>query len=205
MITPVPRAASALALATALACAACSGPSGARQPVSAPSNDGEATTKAADASARAGAEAAAEAPAPEDRPHEEPPPASAETRRKGTRTIGWVALAIGAEATAVAIGTSVLMLHAKGSRNDGCDAQKRCNDSGYDSNDQLKSLGPWNAGAWIVGAAGLGIGTWIILATSPSKASSEKSEKPSDKNEARAAVSVSPSASGLGLQLRSTF
>jgi len=202
MSRPLPRSASALALATVLACTACGGPSAsgaaARAPESAPANGGEPAQATAQASVEASPPAAGPDASQQDasqqdasqRRHEEeePPPASAETRRKGTRTFGWVFLAIGVEATAVAIGTSALMIHAKGSRDDGCDATKKCDASGYDGNEQLRSLAGWNAAAWIVGAAGIGVGAWILVATSPKK-------------ETQTAVSVSPN----GLHLRSTF
>jgi hypothetical protein len=94
-----------------------------------------------------------------------------------------VTLAIGAEAAAVAIGTSALMLHNKSVRDANCDAQRSCSQAGIDANNQLSALSVWNAGAWSVAALGLGAGTFLVLTNPPAK-------------EPRTSLSVSP----LGLR-----
>jgi hypothetical protein len=103
-----------------------------------------------------------------------------------------VVLTVGAEALAVAIATSVMMLRDKGIRDDNCDDQKHCRQPGLDANNQISSLSPWNAAAWVVGAAGLGVGTVLVIMGGPN-------------SDRKTALGVSPNGSGMGLQLRSTF
>lgn len=79
------------------------------------------------------------------------------------RAAGWVLVAVGAQAGAVAIGTSALMIHADVVRADECDAEKRCTADGLRANGRLESLAPWNVGAWGVTAAALGGGLYLVL------------------------------------------
>jgi hypothetical protein len=95
------------------------------------------------------------------------------------RDAGWVAIAVGAEAALVAMGTSALMLHNKSVRDADCDAQKSCSQAGLDANSQLSALSGWNAGAWTVAALGLGAGTFLVLSNPPPK-------------EPRTSISISP-------------
>jgi hypothetical protein len=108
------------------------------------------------------------------------------------RTFGWVSLAIGAEATVVAVATSIMMMHEKSVRDSACDAQKVCTPDGGEANDTIGRLAGWNVGAWAVAAAGLGIGAYLLL-TNPSEGSRAT------------AVTVAPNGSGLSLGVRSTF
>lgn len=107
--------------------------------------------------------------------------------RQTNRAIGWVAVAIGAEAGVAAIVTSFIMLHENDIRNDNC-ADKVCSTAGLDANARIGQLAPWNTAGWIVGAAGLGLGAFLLLTN------------PSDRS-LRAEVGATPS----GVLLRGSF
>lgn len=159
----------ALAMPSLAGCAGGAGSSGARS---------------ADAAAR-------EAPPPRE---ETPEEKEASSRRTG-RVAGYVAIAVGAQAGIVALVTSGMMLHEDGIRSDAC-SEKRCTQEGLDANRNLAQLGGWNAGAWALGAAGLGVGTVLLILN------------PSDKASARPAKSLSlgaPPGGGPGLGLGGTF
>jgi hypothetical protein len=108
------------------------------------------------------------------------------------RTWGYAALSVGASSLAVALGTSVLMLEDSSTRSSNCNAQKACNANGVTANDQLTDLGPWNAGLWVVGLAGLGIGAYLLITHPSDKAMGTQ-------------VEIAPNGSGANFQLRSSF
>jgi hypothetical protein len=108
------------------------------------------------------------------------------------RVLGWVSLSIGAEAAAVAIVTSLLIEHQKSVRDENCSAQKICNEAGFNAVTTIDTIVPWNTASWFVAAAGVGAGA-VLLITSPPG------------SEHRTALTLSPTSSGLGLGLRSTF
>ena len=114
---------------------------------------------------------------------------SAEDRhsRHMARTTGWIATSIGAGAGILALGTSILMLKDKGDRDSNC-SDKVCNPNGITANSQLSDLGPWNAAVWVVAAAGLGAGAFLLFTN------------PADDGRSTQ-VGVTPG----GLSLRSTF
>jgi hypothetical protein len=117
------------------------------------------------------------------------------TRRDPHRTrrvVGWISLAIGAEAAVIATVTSILIEHQKSLRDDNCNAQKVCNAEGFGAVGTISTLIPWNTTTWFVAAAGLGLGTVLLLVSQP------ESEK-------QTAITVSPVSSGLGLGVRTTF
>lgn len=148
------------------------------------------------AASAANASAAAPARSPGEPATELVPPRPAtteETERADHRTgrvAGYVALAVGAQATVVALVTSGMMLHQDSVRSDACDANKRCTQAGIDANDNLSQLGGWNAGAWALGAVGLGVGA-LLLILHPSQ------QRPS--------VRLGAPGEGSGLGLRGTF
>jgi hypothetical protein len=92
-------------------------------------------------------------------PHDDEPKSDPTT----ARTIGWVSIAVGSEAAIVAGVTSGLMLNDKSTRDSNCNAQKVCSTIGFNANNQLGALAGWNAAAWVTAAAGLGLGTVLIL------------------------------------------
>ena len=111
--------------------------------------------------------------------------------RHAARRVGWIAVGIGTAGGLLALGTSILMLEDKSTRDSGC-TSKVCSTAGFTANGQLSDLGPWNAGAWVVAAAGLGVGAYLLL-TNPSDSSQGTQ------------VGVGPTGSGAGLTLRSSF
>jgi hypothetical protein len=141
------------------------------------------------APAAAVAPPAASQPTPGDAPKEQKREEQASDRsgHRTNRTLGWIAVAVGAEALVAALVTSAVMLHENDVRNSNC-TDKVCTPLGLDANTQLQQLGPWNAAAYIVGAVGLGAGAFLLL-TNPAE------------KEGRTAVGVSPG----GLTLRGSF
>ena len=85
-----------------------------------------------------------------------------------------------------------MILHDKSVRDANCNTEKICSPSGLDANQDIGLLEGWNAGAWIVAAAGLGIGAYLVLT------------EPADGGRS-AAIAVGPIGSGTGLGLRSSF
>jgi hypothetical protein len=83
------------------------------------------------------------------------------------RTYGWTSVSLGALSGAVAIGTSAMMLHQNSVRSSDCDAQKQCTQAGLNANSQLSALSGWNAGAWVLTAAFLGVGAYLLLTNPP--------------------------------------
>ena len=85
------------------------------------------------------------------------------------------------------------MLHDKSVRDGNCNAAKVCAPAGLDANADIGVLAGWNTAAWIVAAAGLGIGGFLVL-------SDRAGERP------RATITVNPVGSGgVGLGMRSSF
>jgi hypothetical protein len=118
------------------------------------------------------------------------------TTGRAARVAGWVSLSIGAEAAAVAIATSVLLVHEKSVRDGECDADKVCSQRGLDTSGTIGSLAAVNAAAWIVGAAGIGAGA-ILLLTHRAETTARTRD--------RLIVAVSPTPTGVGVRLWSTF
>lgn len=112
--------------------------------------------------------------------------------RATRRTLGWVSLALGAEAAVAAIVTSGMLVHEKSVLDAQCDAQKQCSSAGVDAAGAISTLTPWNTGTWIMTAVGLGAGTALLLTSRP--------DAP-----AGTAITLSPEGSGAGLGLRSRF
>ena len=108
------------------------------------------------------------------------------------RTIGWISLAIGAEAAIVAGVTSFMLVHEKSVLDANCDANKVCNADGIDAKGAISNTVPWNTGASIVAAVGVGVGT-VLLLTSRSDSGKDT------------ALTVSPTPAGASLGLRSQF
>ena len=111
--------------------------------------------------------------------------------RQSNRALGWVVLSVGAEAAVVATITSFMMLHQNGIRSDDC-VDKVCSAAGLSANETLHNLEWWNAGAWVVTLAGVGVGA-ILLWTNPTDAA------------LHAEVGIAPTGSGSSLLLRGAF
>jgi hypothetical protein len=112
--------------------------------------------------------------------------------RATRRTLGWVALSVGAEAALAAIVTSIMIVHDKSILDDQCNAQKLCTETGADAAGAIANLKPWNTGTWIAGIVGLGAGAALLFTSQPDKPAST-------------AITLSPEGSGAGLGLRSQF
>ncbi|MGO9835965.1 MAG: hypothetical protein ACLP1X_17315 [Polyangiaceae bacterium] len=119
-------------------------------------------------------------------------PSSNRSADRTARTYGWVSISVGAEAAVLTAITSVMMLLEQSVRDGNCDAQKVCSLAGVSANSSLAQLGGWNAAAWIVASAGLGVGGYLLWS------------HPGD-NGARVDVAVDPVGTGMGLGLRSAF
>lgn len=105
---------------------------------------------------------------------------------------GWISIGIGGSAALIALGTSIVMLHDKSTRDSDCDANKGCSAAGLSANNELGQMVGWNIGAFAVAAVGLGVGAFLILTN------------PSDR-EMGTQVGIAPTGSGTGFVLRSTF
>jgi hypothetical protein len=107
-------------------------------------------------------------------------------RRRALRNIGWISLAIGAEAAVVASVTSVMLLSEKSVRDDQCNAQKVCSPHGLDANGTIATLVSWNTAAWIATAVGVGAGVALLLTNRPV-------------SRLQPTVAVAPNAASVGL------
>jgi hypothetical protein len=134
------------------------------------------------------AEAIVAPPPPPPRARDE---AQQKVRRDMARTYGWIAVGIGSLAGIVAVYTSIEMLHDKSVRDSGCNAAKACTTDGLNANADLAGASAWNIGSWVVAAAGLGAGAFLVL-SNPSE-------------EKKTQVGVAPNGSGASLTLRSRF
>jgi hypothetical protein len=184
-----------VAMATALSATACAGAlPPARNPTSGDARGDGVTDAQPDATG------ASPAPAP---PPEAPAAATSSTGddygsdpgrdpHRTRRDLGLAFLSIGGEAAIVAIITSAMLEHQMGIRDEGCNAQKVCDTAGIDAVHTISTIVPWNTATWFVAAAGLGIGTVLVVISLPH-------------SERRTAITLSPNESGLGLGLRSSF
>jgi len=119
-------------------------------------------------------------------------PAPVHDGRAARRTLGWVSLAVGAEAAIVAVVTSGILVHDKDVLDAQCNAQKLCSPAGVNAAGTISSVTPWNTGAWIAAAAGLGAGTILLLTNRPDAPGAT-------------AITVSPEGSAPGVGLRGQF
>jgi hypothetical protein len=132
---------------------------------------------------------------------------------KTTRYAGWIVFAVGAQSAILATATSLLMLHENSVRNEDCNAQKVCSSDGLQANGKLSEAGAFNAATWIVAAAGLGVGAYLVLTNPPTSDGSDKSSSTPPKSapptstttSPSAAIGVGPNGSGMGFNFRSQF
>jgi hypothetical protein len=125
----------------------------------------------------------------------EPSTTSAPPSRDGRavrRTVGWVSLAVGAEAAIAAIVTSGMLVHEKSVLDAQCNSQKLCSPTGLDAAGAISSLTPWNTGTWVVAAVGVGAGAALLLTSRPDAPGST-------------AILFTPEGTGPGVGLRSRF
>ncbi len=130
------------------------------------------------------------------------------------RDRGWVFVAVGSAAGVVALGTGLLMLTNMSTRSSNCSDAKVCNADGYNANTQIGNLGGVNAAAFGIAAVGIGVGAFLVL-SHPLKRGEEKTTEPKAKNAATrdsrdttsgsTALGISPTGSGIGLNLKGSF
>ncbi len=104
----------------------------------------------------------------------------------GKRTAGYVVGGIGIAGVAVGAVTGLMVLGKKSVVDNNCDADKRCNQTGVDAASSGKTLGVVSTTGFIVGAVGIGIGTWLVLSSD-------------DQGEANSALVASPTLGGANL------
>jgi hypothetical protein len=84
------------------------------------------------------------------------------------------------------------MLVDMNARNQDCTAARVCSSAGLQANSQIATVADWNAGAWIIAAAGLGTGAYLLLTN------------PTDRAKATQ-VGVVPNGAGANVSLRTVF
>jgi hypothetical protein len=87
-----------------------------------------------------------------------PPP-----KTTSNRTAGWVVGGIGVAGLGVGAVAGILTLGKKGTVDDNCNAEKRCNQAGYDAAQSGKTLGMVTTTGLVVGAIGVGVGAYLLL------------------------------------------
>jgi hypothetical protein len=190
---------SAIALFTTIAfvssaCAPLSAP--ARDATSAPPVTGV-TASSPDSAPPAAARPPVAYAASETQPVPEPTPATTKVPNDARgdeampRALGWFSVGLGVSSAIVAVGTSIMMVSEASTRGNDCSG-KLCSSAGITANNQLQGLAGWNAASYVVAAAGIGIGAYLLI-TNPANA------------EKQTAIGVAPTSSGAGLVLRSTF
>jgi hypothetical protein len=85
-----------------------------------------------------------------------------------------------------------MLLHEKAVRDEECNAQKLCSQRGLDANGSIATVVGWNTAAWIVMAAGLGAGAYLLFTNRPDS-------KPS------ATIAVAPNPKGIEIGLHGAF
>lgn len=133
----------------------------------------------------------------------DPPASESADSNKLTRYAGWAVVALGAGAATFAVATSVMMLHESSVRSSDCNAQKVCTSDGVAANDKLGLMGAFNATSWVVAAAGIGVGAYLVLANPPRDDAS--TIKPPQSTSPTAEIGVGPTGTGTGLNLRGAF
>lgn len=132
------------------------------------------------------AEAVPAAPPPKDSPTNPDGTASDGAKdRRLKRLYGYVSLGVGIEALAIAVPTSVILLHKKSDLDSQCDASKQCSENGVNVAHSLPALVGVNTVAWVVGVVGTAAGVVLLYTT---RADGSKSTT----------VSVSPAGVSVG-------
>lgn len=80
------------------------------------------------------------------------------------KTLGYVVGGVGVAGLAVGAVTGIMVLGKKSTANDHCNDQLQlCDQTGKDANDAGRTLGTISTIGWVVGVAGVGLGTYFIL------------------------------------------
>jgi Tetratricopeptide repeat/PEGA domain len=83
--------------------------------------------------------------------------------RPSNRTAAWVVGGIGVAGLGVGAVAGILTLDRKGTVDDNCNADKRCNPTGYDAAQSGKTLGMVTTTGIVVGVIGVGVGAYLLL------------------------------------------
>jgi hypothetical protein len=86
------------------------------------------------------------------------------------RTAGWVVGGIGVVGLGVGVVAGVLTLDRKSTVDANCNADKRCNQAGYDAAQSGKTLGMITTAGLVAGAIGVGVGAYLLLSPERSTA-----------------------------------
>jgi hypothetical protein len=104
-------------------------------------------------------------------PRAAPPPAAPppQTSSSGgsSSTLGYVVGGVGAASLVVSLVTGGLVLGKKSTVQSGCDAQKFCTTDAIDAGSSGKTLSAVSTVTFVVGLAGIGLGTYFILSSKP--------------------------------------
>jgi hypothetical protein len=122
-------------------------------------------------------------------------PSSAANGRTGAtwpRTLGWVLAGAGVAAAGTAAVTGVMLLDYKSTVEADCPNKACVTQDGFDAAATARTLTTVNTAAWIAGGAGLGLGAYLLISTSP-------------RDKARTAVAPSVSGDGFSVWCRGTF
>jgi hypothetical protein len=109
----------------------------------------------------------------------------------GRRTGGWIAGGAGLAGLALAAVSGAVLLDEKGTVSRHCPRPDACDGEGAAAASANKVWLPVNAAAWIVGAAGVGAGAFLILTSGP--------------DAPRTAIAVAPCEGGARLEARTAF
>jgi hypothetical protein len=93
------------------------------------------------------------------------PPAPA-TTASGRKTIGWLAGGVGVAGLGTALVTALVLNNKQTVVDRHCDPNRVCDQDGYDAARSGKRLEPLYWGAWIVGGAGIAVGTYLLTTSS---------------------------------------
>jgi len=107
-----------------------------------------------------------------------------------SRTLGWVVGGAGVVGIGVGAATSIILAGKKSTVQAEC-PNNACTPAGLDAANSGKSLLVVNAVAWVVGAVGLGVGGYLLLAPGPRPVTT--------------GLAVSASPGGAGLSYRGSF
>jgi hypothetical protein len=130
----------------------------------------------------------------------EVPPAP---KTSSNRTAGWVLGGIGAAGLGVGAVAGILTLGKKGTVDENCNADKRCNQTGYDAAQSGKTLGMVTTAGLVVGAIGVGVGAYLLL--SGDKSGGGLQAAPSNTTGSGSAVTAGMSVDGPSLAFRRSW
>lgn len=88
-----------------------------------------------------------------------------DTTGGGSPTLGWVIGGVGALGLGVGAVTGIMALGKKSTVDDNCDADKQCNQQGFDAAEDGRTLTTISTIGWVAGVVGVGVGAYFILSS----------------------------------------